>query len=149
MNDKEIMKMVEERLAELEEVRLDLAYLRNKDPEIFEKYEQLTEIYNHKFDAIKNLLKELSTPDAVRIGSFSRDRKSTSLKYKPSLLPNEVLVIPGVVKDVDAKKITELVALGVIEQHQLETASYEYSRSPSVRTGDVQRANLPTLAAAK
>lgn len=145
MNDRQIMKLVEERLSELEDVRLDLAALKNKEPELFEKYEQLTEIYNTNFDAIKNLLKELDTPDAVRIGSFSRDRKSSTLKYKPSLLPNDVLVIPGVVKDVDAKKITELVALGVIEQHQLETASYEYSRSPSVRTGDVQRATLPTL----
>ena len=149
MNDRQIMKMIEERVNELELVRGDLAALVAKSPELFETYQGLVEMYNTSFDSIKNLLKELETPDAVRIGSFSRDRKSTTMKYKPSLLPNNVITTPGVVKDVDHKKIAELVAAGVLQQHEVEQALYPHSRSPSVRSGDVQKASLPTLAAAK
>ena len=148
MNDREIMKMVEDRVSELEAVRKDLSALSADNPEIFEKFSEMTEMYNNIWDSIKNLLKEVTTSDAVRIGPFSRDRKKTTTKYKPQLLPDNVLCTPGVVKDVDDKKIAELVACGVIKQDDVEGAVYAYSRAPSVRS-EVKRATLPSLVTAK
>ena len=58
MKDREIMKMVEERVVDLEAVRQDLAALKEDHEEVFEKFTELTEMYNNFWDNIKNLLKE-------------------------------------------------------------------------------------------
>lgn len=144
MQDREILHLVEERLKELEESRVELIKLNNDNPVLFEKFSELTERYNTAWDQCKNLLKGVETTDSVRIGPFSRDKKSFSTKYKPELLPASVLSAPGVVKQVDDKKIVELIARGVIAQQEVENASYEYARAPSVRS-NLQRATLPTI----
>ena len=107
MRDSEIMKMIEERVVDLEAVRKDLSMLKQDHEEVFEKFTELTEMYNNFWDNIKNLLKEIDSDGPVRIGPFSRDRKKTTMKYKPSLLPDSVITAPGVVKDVDDKKIAD------------------------------------------
>jgi predicted nuclease with TOPRIM domain len=144
MKDNEILHLVEDRLGELEESRDELIKLNHDNPEIFERLAELTERYNTAWDQCKNLLKGIETTESVRIGPFSRDKKSFSTKYKPELLPPEVLSTPGVVKQVDDKMIVELIARGVIAQQEVENASYEHSRAPSVRS-NLQRATLPTL----
>ena len=144
MNDKEIMQLVSKTVGELDEIRAGLTKLSLENEDLFESYNELVSMYNDKWDAIRNLLKEVEGSDGISIGAFSRDRKKVTTKYKPSLLPNEVLTAPGVVSAVDDKKIAELVAAGVIAQHEVEEATYAYSRSPSVRS-DIKRAQLPTL----
>lgn len=148
MNDSQIMKLVEDRIEELEHARNDLTALREENTELFDKFVQLTEIYNNNWDSIRNLLKEIASPDPVRIGSFSRDRKTTKVRYKPSLLPANVITAEGVVKEVDDKRIAELVAQGVLKQDEVEGAQYPYSKSPAVRS-ELKKAILPTLVPSK
>ncbi len=148
MTDREILELVAERTRELEEIRGDLTALQLANEDVFDTFSQLTEMYNNRWDAIKNLLKEVTSKDGVRVGQFSRDRMKTTMKYKPALLPKEVLVVPGVVKDVDDKRIAALVESGAINQSDVDSAMYAYSRAPSVRS-DLKRITLPTLGAAK
>ncbi len=148
MNDKQIMALIEERIAELDEARVHLTEMHSEHPDLLEEYSQVTERYNTSFDAVKNLLKELKTPDAVKVSSFSRDRKTFSTKYRPNLLPSNILTMPGIVKDIDSKKVEQYLASGEINFKDVEKASYEYSRAPSVRT-DIKRAQLPSLVLAK
>lgn len=146
MNNNEILRLVEDRLKTLAEVQEDLVKLQNDNPEVFEMFNSLTERYNTSWDECKNLLKSVDTDQALRIGPFSRDRKSFTTKFKPSLLPDGVLAMPGVVKTVDDKLIADLITQGVISQSEIEDARYEHARTPSVRS-PLQRATLPTLVA--
>lgn len=144
MSNSEILRMIEERLESMKEIREDLVKLHEDNPVLFESYTDLTERYNTTWDECKNLLKSVETDDALRIGPFSRDRKKYTTKYKPGLLPDSVLSIPGVVKTVDDSKIVELVTQGIIPQSEVESARYEHSRAPSVRS-QLERATLPTI----
>ena len=146
MNNNEILRLVEQRLKALGEVQEDLVKLQNDNPEVFEMFYNLTERYNTSWDECKNLLKSVETDQALRIGPFSRDRKSVTTKFKPSLIPDAVLAMPGVVKTVDDKLIAELITQGIISQSEIEDARYEYARTPSIRS-PLQRATLPTLVA--
>ena len=144
MTNSEILRMVEDRIDSLRQVREDLINLQNDNPQVFEQYAMLTEHYNNAWDEVKNLLKSVEADDRIVAGPFSRDLKTYTTKYRPAMLPINVLGTPGVVKTVDDKKIVELLAQGVIQQSDVESARYEYAKTPSVRT-NLKRAEMPTL----
>ena len=144
MNNQELLREVENNMKYLQEVREDLRNLQNENVSVFESYDALVLKYNELWDACKNLLKAVETDQALRVGPFSRDRKSYTTKFKPNLLPAEILGMPGVVKTVDDKVIADLVTRGLINQSDIESARYEYSRTPAVRS-PLERVTLPTL----
>ena len=94
----------------------------------------LCEEYNAAVADAKDAIRDLpATDEPVAIGDFIRTRPSHSVQYDPSKLPPKILVLPGVVKAVDAKVLEACVLSGKATAAMVNQAKSETKGNPSVR----------------
>ena len=116
--DKETKKAV----AEFEKIRGHLLKFMETNSSTMDEFFALVEDYNRSLVVSKDLVRQHSDPGAFKLGPLSRSAKPRYVKYDPKKVAPEILKIPGVIKDLDYKKIDSLVATGMIVEEDVASA---------------------------
>lgn len=99
---------------EFSSARDDVLKLIAEHEQVFGEFFRLAEIYNAKHALAKDSVKNHVPAGPVQLGLFKRDKASVSVKYDPTKLPDNVLLMPGVVTDVDPQILDVLHKTGVL-----------------------------------
>ena len=96
---------------------------------------ELAEDYNVALNQAKDAMRDCKTKTPLPIGDFHRAKDTDPVTtYRPDLMPNSYLLVPGVIKEVDAKRVAELVKNGSFDPDSLKKAKgSKPGRAPAVR----------------
>jgi hypothetical protein len=102
---------------------------------LFGVFLELADDYNAALDNAKTTLRGCSTKTPINLGPFNRAKDTTPVTtYAADRLPNSYLLVPGVVKEIDAKLVDALVKDGSFDAGAVKSAKGEKAgRAPSVR----------------
>lgn len=110
----QVPRKVKETIKKFETVRADMISYMDAHETIFHQFLAMASEYNGAFDAAKDAMKSLDTTEQISVGPFLRKAASIRVKYDPTKLPDEILLHAGVVKEVDRKRIQELLEAGEV-----------------------------------
>ena len=109
-------------VAQFEKTRDHLLKFMEEHSSTMDEFFALVEDYNRTLSISKDLVRQHSDPGSFRLGPLARSAKPRYVKYDPKKVAPEVLRIPGVIKDLDYKKIDSLVAAGMIVEEDVAPA---------------------------
>jgi hypothetical protein len=120
-----------EAVAEYEKARDDLHvfFKKTENQKFLDSFIPIMKAYNTLLKDAKDQVREMTGPDKISIGSFTRSAKSKSVKYDATKINPEVLLLKGVVKSIDPKIVEDLILTGRISHADVEGGqSVEYGR---------------------
>jgi len=113
---------VKDAVGQFEEKKKRLLTFMSDHENEMEEFFVLVGEYNQYLSEAKDLLRGASEAGAIRVGPLSRSAKPKYIRYDPQKVPVDILTIPGVVKDLDYKKIDALVSVGAVNEEDIAPA---------------------------
>lgn len=120
------------KVCEFDEAQQALREFINDYPSVFSVFYELVDKYNATFNEAKGSIKEIPGTDKFSIGQFKRSAPPESIAYTAEELPDHILLMPGVVKDVDTKAIDALILSGEISSASVSRARHVKLGTPKI-----------------
>lgn len=117
-----MQEKIDNAVKNFEAARERLVKFMEDHDDVMNELHVLTSEYNFALAATKDFLRQDEVPGPMRAGAFTKSAKAKYVKYDPAKVAPEVLKVPGVIKELDYKKIDALVAAGVIDQQDVMSA---------------------------
>jgi len=121
-------------IQEFTDVQTAVRQYMEDNSEVFDKFLDLADAYNAALGEAKEAIRGVSSGTKFAIGPISRAADSKEkVVYDADALPDSVLLTPGVIEKINAKKLDELIAAGVVAQSDVKDARREVAgNAPNV-----------------